>query len=174
MEDQSRWSDIFPDHFKDKLWSDDVEGPESIRELWRHRVRMALRKGLSLAVLSHAEFCEAFELVKPNVAAGRAIFRAPSFASFLRMSEAFCTVLWWRGWLGVKILTSKIGPSLMSTYRASAPGVRSLWFPPCSSCAYAKFSTRNFNLVKCLASGGSEARGCLDAFWLEPTCGYSG
>ena len=34
-------------------------------------MRSAIRKGHSAGVLSYAEFCEAFELVKPNVATGR-------------------------------------------------------------------------------------------------------
>ena len=103
VEDKSRWGDTVHEHFKNKFRSDDAENPESIHELWRHRV-------------------------KPNVAGGTGQHsrQDPS-------KEAYCTVRWWRGKLGVKIVRSKIGLSLMcgwcrrrATSRVSASGVQAV------------------------------------------------
>ena len=51
-----------------KFQCSDAVCPEAIRELWQLR---ALRHGHSPGELSCAEFCEAFELIKVNVATGR-------------------------------------------------------------------------------------------------------
>ena len=67
MEDQSRCGAVVYEHFKKKFRCDDAECPV----LWRLRVRSAIRRGHSLGVLSYAEFCGAFELVKRNVATCR-------------------------------------------------------------------------------------------------------
>ena len=71
VEDQVPLGRHCSQHFKKKFRGDDAKCPGSIGELWRLRVRSTIRNEHSPGVLSYAEFCEAFELAKPNVATGR-------------------------------------------------------------------------------------------------------
>ena len=65
----------------------------------------ALRNERSSGVLRSGEFCEAFELVKPNAAAGR-------------VNIATGCAQWWKGWLGVKMSTSGTGQSSTTSCRS--------------------------------------------------------
>ena len=71
VEDQSLWGGIVSEHFMKKFHCSDAVCPDAIRELWRLRVNGALRRGHSPGQLRYAEFCEAFELIKVNVATSR-------------------------------------------------------------------------------------------------------
>ena len=109
----------------------------------------ALRNEHSSGVLRSGEFCEAFELVKPNAAAGR-------------VNIATGCAQWWKGWLVVKMSTSGTGQSSTSVWslrkaisRILVAGDRSPWSLLCSSClrcACGRCWTRNSGLstVRCV------------------------